>query len=52
MGTQRPGAYKSRDRAAYWDGRNDNGEPVGSGVYFIEMTAGDYRQMRRIVLLK
>ena len=24
----------SRQRAIYWDGCNDVGEPIGSGIYF------------------
>ena len=35
-------AYESRSNAVYWDGRNDVGEPVASGVYFYTLTAEDY----------
>jgi hypothetical protein len=35
-----------------WDGRNDRGAPVGSGVYFYRMTAGRFADTRRMVLLK
>ncbi|MDE0087577.1 MAG: SMP-30/gluconolactonase/LRE family protein, partial [Candidatus Poribacteria bacterium] len=34
LGHQRAGIYRSRSRAAHWDGRNAQGEPVASGVYF------------------
>jgi hypothetical protein len=52
LGHQTPGMYTTPERAAYWNGRNEDGEIVGSGVYFVEMVAGDYRQIRRIGLLK
>ncbi len=46
------GYYLTRERAVYWDGRNTNGEPVGSGVYFYTLSAGDYAQTRRMVIVK
>jgi hypothetical protein len=42
-----PGAY-----TVTWDGRNGNGEAVGSGVYFYSLRAGTYQSSRRMVLLK
>ena len=46
------GFYNSRDRAAYWDGRNAFGESVASGVYFYQLRAGNYTALRRMVILK
>jgi hypothetical protein len=37
---------------APWDGRNDGGEGVASGVYFVQMRAGRYSSVRKLVLLK
>jgi hypothetical protein len=34
LGFQSAGFYNSRERAAYWDGRNELGERVASGIYF------------------
>jgi hypothetical protein len=52
LGRMRQGVYMKRGEAAYWDGRNAAGEPVASGVYIYELAAGDYRAMRRMVLVK
>ena len=52
VGYQQPGVYRSRDRAAYWDGRNERGEPVAAGVYFCTLAAGDFRASRRMLVGK
>ncbi|MBD3169445.1 MAG: T9SS type A sorting domain-containing protein [candidate division Zixibacteria bacterium] len=35
-----------------WDGLNDNGARVATGVYFYRMTAGDYSMTKKMTLLK
>ena len=52
LGYQAAGQYVSRSRAAYWDGRNQLGEPVASGLYFYTLTAGDFSATRRMLILK
>ena len=52
LGYQSAGFYNSRGRAAYWDGRNENGESVASGVYFYQLQTGDHTELRRMVILK
>ncbi|MCG9128071.1 T9SS type A sorting domain-containing protein [Candidatus Poribacteria bacterium] len=52
IGIQSPGFYNSRDRAAYWDGRNVFGEQVSSGIYFYQLTTPTYQQTRRLVIVK
>jgi hypothetical protein len=37
---------------AVWDGRNDSGGSVGSGVYFCTMEAPDFQESRKMMLLK
>ena len=39
-------------REAVWDGRNDVGSTVSSGVYFYVLDAGGERRTRKLVLLK
>ena len=52
LGHQPAGMYQSRNRAAYWDGRNAVGEPVASGLYFYTLTAGDYTATRKMLIRK
>ena len=52
FGHQRAGRYASRSRAAYWDGRNAQGEPVASGVYFYTLQAGEFSATRKMVIRK
>ena len=40
LGYQSAGFYTNRTKAAYWDGRNETGESVASGVYFYQLQAG------------
>ena len=40
------GYYTTKDRAARWDGRDDNGIRVASGVYFYCMKAGDLADVK------
>ena len=52
LGYQAAGHYAERGRAAYWDGRNEDGEAVGSGIYMYQFRAGDYAASRRMVIIK
>ena len=45
-------AYENRSKAIYWDGRNDVGEQVASGVYFYTLTASDFSATRKMLILK
>ena len=45
-------AYESRSKAIYWDGRNEVGEQVASGVYFYTLTADDFSATRKMLILK
>ena len=52
LGHQAAGIYQSRSRAAYWDGKNEVGEPVASGVYFYTLTADDFTATRKMLIRK
>ncbi len=52
LGHQAAGIYTGRGRAAYWDGRNDVGERVASGIYFYELRAENVSFLRKMVILK
>ncbi|MCI0452409.1 MAG: T9SS type A sorting domain-containing protein, partial [Candidatus Latescibacteria bacterium] len=46
------GPQAAGKHVAEWDGRNDAGSPVGSGVYFYRMTTPGFSDVRKMVLLK
>ncbi len=52
VGHKPVGYYLTRGRAIYWDGRNQNREPVSSGVYFYTLSTDTYTQTRRMVIVK
>ena len=52
LGHQDAGTYKNRSQAAYWDGKNETGESVASGVYFYTLTAGKFSATRKMLILK
>ena len=52
LGYQSAGIYHSRTRAAYWDGRNELGEPVASGIYFYVIKAGEFTATRKMLIRK
>ena len=52
LGYQPAGVYQNKSRAAYWDGKNELGEPVASGVYFYTLTAGEFSATRKMLIRK
>ncbi len=52
VGHQSAAVYENRSKAIYWDGRNEAGETMASGVYFYHLSAGDYSATRKMLILK
>ena len=52
IGNQAAGSYLSKGRAAYWDGRNERGQLVSSGLYFYHLQASDFTDVKRMIILK
>ena len=52
LGYQPAGMYQSKNRAVYWDGKNEIGEAVASGLYFYTLSAGDFTLTRKMLIRK
>ncbi len=52
LGHKTAGVYLSRSRAIHWDGKNQAGEKVATGVYFYRFTAGDFSATRKMLIIK
>ena len=52
LGIQKAGSYLSRDTAVYWDGRDQLGQTVSSGIYFYTLQTDTFRATRRMLILK
>ena len=52
VGLKEAGVYQTRSRAAYWNGKNEMGERVASGIYFYTLQTPEFSTTRRMVILK
>lgn len=46
------GSVPAGSRSVIWDGRDNSGQPVGSGIYFYKLDAGEYHSTKKMALLK
>ena len=52
LGHRPAGVYRSRGRAVYWDGRNQIGEKVATGLYFYTLTTGEFTATGKMLIQK
>ena len=52
LGFKSQGFYMTQSTAAYWDGRNNMGEQVASGIYFYSLHTPDFSATRKMLILK
>ena len=50
LGYREAGIYRSKDRAAYWDGKNELGEKVVRGIYLYTMETGEFTVTRKMLM--
>jgi len=46
------GIYSKGEHFVVWNGKDDNGQDVSSGIYFYKMQTGDFVQTKRMVIIK
>ncbi len=46
-GNHQPGTYQ-----AYWNGTDERGRPVGSGIYFCRLTSGEKSAVQKMILVR
>ncbi len=51
-GRKTAGEYSNQSQAVHWDGKNNDGEPVSSGIYFYTINAGDFSATRKMLIRK
>ncbi len=52
LGHKQAGFYVNKESSAYWDGRNESGESVSSGIYFYTIRTGNFVSTRKMTILR
>ncbi|MFC1715421.1 FlgD immunoglobulin-like domain containing protein, partial [Candidatus Poribacteria bacterium] len=52
LGNRHAGYYDTKENAAYWDGLNEYGEQVSSGLYFYTIQAGYYTATKKMTVVR
>jgi len=52
LGIKDAGVHFTKEDAAYWDGKNELGETVASGIYFYTLKTPNFSQTRRMVIIR
>ncbi|MEK9149306.1 MAG: CARDB domain-containing protein [Candidatus Desantisbacteria bacterium] len=52
VGERKAGSYTQKDRAIFWDMKNDQGQKASSGLYFINLKAGEFSAIKSLVITR
>jgi len=52
LGSKLPGYYVDKSKAAYWDGTNESGEAISSGIYFYQMQADRNVSVKKMIIVR
>jgi hypothetical protein len=52
LGLVAGGCFNTKDLALAWDGRDDSGRRLPSGIYLYRLQAGEYSAVRRFTLVR
>jgi hypothetical protein len=52
LGRKQAGSYINQNSSAHWNGKDESGEQVSSGVYFYVLKAGDFTANRKMIILR
>jgi len=52
LGYRHAGVYTNKATAIHWDGTNEKGEKVASGVYFYNIRAGNFSATRKMMVIE
>ena len=52
LGFHSEGRYIAKEQSVYWDGTNESGESVPSGVYFYTISTGRFSQTRKMTVVR
>ncbi|MGB9596026.1 MAG: T9SS type A sorting domain-containing protein [Candidatus Poribacteria bacterium] len=50
LGYKSAGKYIDQSKAVYWDGKNELGETVSSGIYYYTLLTDNFSQTRKLVI--
>lgn len=43
---------KAGSQRIIWDGKNDNGKEAASGIYFYRLKVGEFRDVKKMIIIK
>jgi len=52
LGQMPVGYYDGKGKAVSWDGRDSYGQKVSSGMYFYQLTAGEFHATKKLTIIK